>query len=91
MLLNEFMINLKEYYGDYSRIVELTLTDYIMDKFDETELDDLFKLITERFTNVYKMPPDKAKIMEIVREWNVSKIYEPELKIGNKKNQKLIK
>lgn len=68
----EFVKNLKNYYGEYSEIVELTLAEYIVKEYYEEELEDLFKLITDKYTNVFKMPPDKAKIIEIVKEFNDS-------------------
>lgn len=70
MELKKFITNLKSYYGDYERIVELTLMDYIDKNFHKSELDKLFRVITDEYTNVYKTPPDKARIIEIVENYN---------------------
>jgi hypothetical protein len=70
MTAKEFIKNLKNYYGEYSEIVELTLAEYIIQTYYEEEFEPLFKLITDQYTNVFKMPPDKAKIIEIVDEHN---------------------
>jgi hypothetical protein len=82
MQLKEFIKILKEYYGEYNKIVELTLTEYLITKFDENELELLFRVITDVYSNIYKVPPDKAKIMEIISNYNDRFIYEPEKRIG---------
>lgn len=90
MQLNKFMQSIKEYYGDYNRITEVMLTDYIMDTFDEDELDLLFKIITDNFSNCYKTPPDKAKIKELIEVYNTPIVGVPSGKqnfIGIKKSE----
>lgn len=72
MQTNEFMKNLKNYYGDLPEIVELVLAEYISKTYYEEELERLFKLITDEYTNTFKTFPDKAKIKEIVQKYNDS-------------------
>lgn len=82
MQLSKFLKLLKEYYGEYNKTVETVLADYFIENFHEDELNNIFKLITDNYTNVYKIPPDKAKIMEIIKDYNSRYTYEPEKKLG---------
>lgn len=90
MKFPEFTKALKEYYGDYERIVEKVLAEYLIYRFEEKELEKLFKLITDNYSNIYKMPPDKAKIIEIIEKHNDSSVcyWNPSHKIEYKKINK---
>jgi hypothetical protein len=70
MQLSEFLKNIKKYYGNYEPIVEQVLSEYLAINFQDSEYELLFKLITNKFSNIYKSPPDKSKIIEIAKEYN---------------------
>jgi hypothetical protein len=88
MQLSEFLKNIKKYYGNYEPIVEQVLSEYLVNNFNDNEYSELFKLITTKYSNVYKIPPDKAKIIEIVGNYNIPQVGALNQKfIGNKKNE----
>ena len=87
MTYAEFLTNIENYYGEYRNfLIKKILAEYLQKEIGENELDRLFILITDKYSNTYKTSPDKALIMKIVNEYNDDNfhIYSPkkDLKIG---------
>ena len=65
MTYTKFLTGVTGYYGDYNPIVENVVMKYIQGKFQESELNEVFKKLVMNLESKYKTPPDVAEFERI--------------------------
>ncbi len=66
---SKFISAIEAYYGLYdSELKKEIVLEYIINRFQESELEDLFKLIISRHPSQYKTPPDVAVIQDLTAD-----------------------
>lgn len=71
----EFIKALVGYYGEYSsKLVERMTFEYIQDRFKESELENVFKVIIIKVNPKFKTPPSPADFEEFFPRENLEQI-----------------
>jgi hypothetical protein len=91
MTHEEFVSNMEAGYGKYSLYMKVKLYDYILEKYNESNLIYLEKIVLENYSTKWKTPPDIAVIKEITDNDNKSIPFNPfPIGKGNKEYIKLL-
>jgi len=77
MTHEEFVSNMEAGYGKYSLYMKLKLYEYLLEKYNESELIYLEKIVLESYPTKWKTPPDIAILKEITEEDNKSIPFNP--------------
>lgn len=62
--IKDFLQSIEEYYGKYANDTVRGVIYKWLNQFNEQQLRELFDLITDDYSNTYKMPPDKNRLIE---------------------------